>query len=128
MKKSFFAKEIQRQLDHKCYHPIWHMMHKIRSAMGEREGEYMLAGRVELDDGCFFTEVFENEKDNLKSAIINEQVKTIVHNVTMSSLNFYKSILMSSLTNSIGGTSVKHSSTDFVASVNYKNEYRVCEK
>ena len=82
MKKSFFAKEIQRQLDHKCYHPIWHMMHKIRSAMGEREGEYMLAGRVELDDGCFFTEVFENEKDNLKSATINELVKTLASRLT----------------------------------------------
>ena len=28
-KKSFSAKEIQRQLGHKYYHPIWHMMHKL---------------------------------------------------------------------------------------------------
>ena len=38
-KKSFSAKEIQRQLGHKRYHPIWHMMHKLRSAMGKRVGQ-----------------------------------------------------------------------------------------
>jgi len=62
-KKSFSAKEIQRQLGHKRYHPIWHMMHKIRSAMGKRDGEYLLAGRIELDEGFFSTEVSDTEKD-----------------------------------------------------------------
>jgi hypothetical protein len=63
-KKTFSSKELQRQLGHKRYHPIWHMMHKLRSAMGNRDGEYVLAGRIELDEGYFSTETPDNEKDN----------------------------------------------------------------
>ena len=55
--KSFSAKELQRQLGHKRYHPIRHMSHKLRAAMGKRDGEYVLAGRIELDEGYFSTEV-----------------------------------------------------------------------
>lgn len=62
-KKSFSAKEINRQLGHKRYHPIWHMVHKLRQAMRKRDGEYILAGRIELDEGYFSTEVPEQEKD-----------------------------------------------------------------
>lgn len=62
-KKSFSAKEIQRQLGHKRYQPIWHMVHKLRQAMGKRDDEYVLAGRIELDEGYFSTEVPEKEKD-----------------------------------------------------------------
>jgi len=54
-KKSFSAKEIQRQIGHKRYQPIWHMVHKLREAMGKRDGEYILAGQIELDDGFFST-------------------------------------------------------------------------
>ena len=54
-KKSFSAKEVQRQLDHKRYEPIWAMLHKIRSVMGLRDDEYELSGEVELDDGFFET-------------------------------------------------------------------------
>jgi len=61
-KKSFSSKEIQRQLGHKRYHPIWHMVHKLREAMGKRDGEYVLAGRIELDEGYFATEIPEEEK------------------------------------------------------------------
>lgn len=61
-KKSFSAKEIQRQLGHKRYHPIWHMVHKLRQAMGARDGEYVLAGRIELDEGYFTTERSDIEK------------------------------------------------------------------
>lgn len=61
-RKSFSAKEIQRQLGHKRYHPIWHMVHKLREAMGKRDGEYILAGRIELDEGYFSTEVPVSEK------------------------------------------------------------------
>ncbi|HKL34589.1 MAG TPA: IS1595 family transposase [Tangfeifania sp.] len=64
-KKSFSAKEIQRQLGHKRYHPIWHMVHKLRNSMGKRDGEYVLAGRIELDEGYFSTEVPEEEKNQL---------------------------------------------------------------
>jgi len=61
-KKSFSAKELQRQLGHKRYHPVWHMMHKLREAMGKRDGEYVLAGRIELDEGYFSTETPKEEK------------------------------------------------------------------
>ena len=36
-KKGLSAKEIQRQLGHNRYAPIWHMDHKLRLAMGKRE-------------------------------------------------------------------------------------------
>jgi hypothetical protein len=62
-KKSFSAKELQRQLGHKRYHPVWHMAHKLREAMGKRDGEYILAGRIELDEGYFSTETPKEEKD-----------------------------------------------------------------
>lgn len=54
-KKSFSAKEMQRQLNHKRYEPIWAMMHKIRSVMGLRDDGYQLSEEVELDDGFFET-------------------------------------------------------------------------
>lgn len=66
-KKSFSAKEIQRQLGHNRYHPIWHMVHKLRAAMGKRDGEYILAGQIELDDGYFSTErKVEQKHEELK--------------------------------------------------------------
>lgn len=54
-KKSFSAKEVQRQLGHKRYEPIWAMLHKIRSVMGLRDNEYGLSGEIELDEGFFET-------------------------------------------------------------------------
>jgi len=63
-KKSFSAKELQRQLGHRRYHPVWHMAHKLREAMGKRDGEYILAGRIELDEGYFSTETSKEEKSN----------------------------------------------------------------
>ena len=54
-KKSFSAKEIQRQLDHNRYEPIWAMAHKIRSVMGLRDTDYQLEGEVEVDEGFFET-------------------------------------------------------------------------
>lgn len=52
-KKTFSALEMQRQLGHKRYQPIWEMMHKLRSVMGLRDGKYTLNGVVELDEGFF---------------------------------------------------------------------------
>lgn len=63
-KKSFSASELQRQLGHKRYQPIWSMLHKLRAAMGRRDGEYVLAGSIELDEGFFTTETSDNEKEN----------------------------------------------------------------
>jgi hypothetical protein len=61
-KKIFSAKEMQRQPGHRHYEPIWGLMHKLRAAMGRRDGQYDLAGIVELDEGFFTTAVAEEEK------------------------------------------------------------------
>lgn len=52
-KKSFSALEVQRQLGHKRYEPIWFMLHKIRVAMGRRDDKYKLDGFIEIDEGFF---------------------------------------------------------------------------
>ena len=48
-KTPFSAKEMQRQLGHKRYQPIWEMMHKLRDSMGVRDGKYVLRVHVELE-------------------------------------------------------------------------------
>ena len=77
-KKSFSAKELQRQVGHKYYEPIWAMMHKIRDAMGNRDSRYNLSGIIELDDGFFSTGVAENEKDKKLKRGRGSQKKTKV--------------------------------------------------
>ena len=62
-KKSFSAKELQRQVGHKYYEPIWALLHKLRAAMGKRDAEYNLSGIIELDEGFFSTETPENNKN-----------------------------------------------------------------
>ena len=62
-KKSFSASELQRQLGHSTYNPIWAMLHKLRQVMGMRDARYQLEGVVELDEGFFSTEVGDSEKD-----------------------------------------------------------------
>lgn len=59
-KKSISAKEMQRQLGHKRYEPIWYMMQKIRTAMGARDEAYSLSGLTEVDEGFFTTVDSEN--------------------------------------------------------------------
>ncbi len=54
-KKSFSAMEVQRQLGRRYYEPIWYMLHKIRYAMGKRDGGYTLGNEIELDEGFFET-------------------------------------------------------------------------
>lgn len=63
-KKSISALEMQRQLGHKFYEPIWAMMHKIRLMMGKRDEGYVLSETVELDEG-FFEQVKPQEPDEL---------------------------------------------------------------
>lgn len=62
-KKSFSASELQRQLGHATYNPIWAMLHKLRRVMGLRDSQYKLQGVIELDEGFFTTEISESEKD-----------------------------------------------------------------
>lgn len=52
-KKSISASEMQRQLGHKRYQPVWEMLHKLREAMGKRDSRYSLSGEIELDEGFF---------------------------------------------------------------------------
>jgi hypothetical protein len=52
-KKGFPAKEIQKQLGLKRYEPVWHMTHKLRRAMGNRDSRYTLEGMIEMDEGYF---------------------------------------------------------------------------
>lgn len=54
-RKSFSAKEVQRQLGHKRYQPIWEMLHKLRAVMGLRDDRHVLEHQVELDEGFFST-------------------------------------------------------------------------
>ena len=49
-KKGISAKEMQRQLAHKYYEPVWLMMHKLREAMGQRDDLYTLEDMVEFDE------------------------------------------------------------------------------
>lgn len=77
-RKTFSSKEIQRQLGHKRYQPIWHMMHKLRSAMGKRDDIYELYGEMELDDGFFTTPVSKEDKDKPLKRGRGSQKKTKV--------------------------------------------------
>lgn len=56
-KNAFSSAEIQRQLGHKRYQPIWEMVNKLRDVMGKRDGIYTLDGEIELDDAFFTTEI-----------------------------------------------------------------------
>ena len=63
-RKSFSALELQRQLGHKYYEPIWAMLHKLRAAMGNRDEKYQLSDVIELDEGFFSTQTEDSEKEN----------------------------------------------------------------
>lgn len=77
-KKSFSALEIQRQIGHKNYMPIWALVHKIRSAMGKRDDQYKLHDSVEIDEGFFSTEIPLDEKDDKRKRGRGSQRKSMV--------------------------------------------------
>ena len=77
-KHTFSASELQRQLNHKRYQPIWELVHKIRSVMGKRDQEYLLHDAVEVDEGFFTTELPEYEKYSKLKAGAGSQRKTKV--------------------------------------------------
>ena len=76
-KKGSSACNVQRQLNHKRYEPIWAMMHKIRSAMGKRDNRYLLGGNIELDEGFFETLVPEEQKDEPRKRGRGSQKQTM---------------------------------------------------
>lgn len=63
-KKSFSALELQRQLGHQYYEPIWSMLHKLRAVMGKRDSKYQLDQIVELDEGFFKAPNTERDADD----------------------------------------------------------------
>lgn len=65
-KKTFSAFEIQRQLKHDRYEPIWSMLHRIREAMGRRDCRYRLSEYIEIDEG-FFETINDKESDDANS-------------------------------------------------------------
>lgn len=67
-KHTFSALELQRQIGHKRYQPIWEMVHKLRTVMGERDAEYFLTYSVELDE-AFFTTTTPKEKKGEKLSV-----------------------------------------------------------
>lgn len=79
-KKSFSALEIQRQIDHKFYKPIWLMMHKIRMVMGKRDAEYKLKDSIELDEGFFVTVPDKENRTNsqIKRGLGSQRNSTIL--------------------------------------------------
>lgn len=76
-KKSFSTYEIQRQLGHKRYEPIWAMMHKIRISMGKRDNRYLLKDSVEVDEGFFETIVPEEQKEEPRKRGRGSQKQTM---------------------------------------------------
>lgn len=61
--KSISAKDMQQRLGLKRYEPVWYMMQKIRSAMGEVNSKIRLTGTVEFDDGFFTSHKHEKDPD-----------------------------------------------------------------
>ena len=45
--------EMQRELQVRDYRTMWVMAHKVRKAMADRDGQYRLAGVVEIDESFF---------------------------------------------------------------------------
>ena len=76
-KKSISALELQRQLGHKRYEPIWAMQHKIRIAMGNRENKYALKDMVEMDD-AFFVSHDKEDKNNKRGRGSSKNSKVLV--------------------------------------------------
>ena len=65
-KKGISAKEMQRQLGHRYYEPIWLMMHKLRESMGQRDDLYKLEGMIEFDGASVSVATPQEEQKELK--------------------------------------------------------------
>ena len=76
-KKGFSSAEIQRQMKHKRYEPVWAMVHKLRVAMGQREDLYKLNDIVEFDEGHFEVETSKEKRNNLKRGKGSQRQKDV---------------------------------------------------
>jgi hypothetical protein len=85
-KKSFSASELQRQLGHKRFQPIWEMMHKLRNVMGQRDNKYQLSGQIELDNAFITTIIPDCQKDAKLKRGVGSQNKSKVMVMTESTV------------------------------------------
>ena len=77
-KKSFSSSEMQRQLGHKRYQPIWELANKLRDVMGKRDNEYSLQEEIELDNAFITTLVPDDQKDEPLKRGVGSQKKSKV--------------------------------------------------
>lgn len=77
-KRTFSAAEIQRQLGHKRYQPIWEMVHKIRSVMGQRDDKYDLEDEAELDEAYFTNSDFIGDEQLKRGLGSQRKTKVLV--------------------------------------------------
>lgn len=80
-KKSFSALELQRQIGHKFYEPVWFMLKKLRATMGVRDSQYQLDDVVEVDEGFFSsvdTDKDENEEEKPKRGRGSQKKSTVM--------------------------------------------------
>lgn len=80
-KKSISALEMQRELGHKRYEPIWAMLHKLRLVMRHRDTRYELKEYIELDEGFFETSDRKKDKkdgENQQGRGSNRQAAVLV--------------------------------------------------
>lgn len=86
-KKTFSALELQRQIGHKNYEPIWYMLQKLRKTMGLRDSQYKLDEVVELDEGFFSSVDTEASDDEKKKRGRGSQSKSTVMVMASTSYN-----------------------------------------
>lgn len=98
-KNNMSALEIQRQVGHKYYEPIFDMCHKLRLIMGKRDEIYKLDGCTEMDEGYFTnskqleTNDFSGEQEVLKRGIGSQKKSKVL---VMNSINIAKKSLKKS--------------------------------
>jgi ISXO2-like transposase domain len=78
-KRNISALEVQKQVGHTYYEPIWAMMHKLRRAMANRDEKRQLAGEIELDEAFFVVNDPRDPEQPIKRGAGSErQAKVVV--------------------------------------------------
>ncbi|KAA6336901.1 hypothetical protein EZS27_014982 [termite gut metagenome] len=83
-KKSFSAAELQRQLGHRRYQPVWEMCCRLCDTMGKRDDIHSLSGQVELDHAFITTLISDDQKDEALKRGTGSQNKSKVAVMTES--------------------------------------------
>lgn len=65
-KKGFSTMELQRQISHSRYETVFRLYHKLREAMGKRDGQYQLQDMVEYDEAFVSKATPSSETKQLK--------------------------------------------------------------